>query len=748
MTKQDNPSFSLQNLNPAQREAVTRTEGPLLVLAGAGSGKTRVITYRIAYLLQERKIPPYSIFAVTFTNKAAGEMRERVIGLAGKDGKAVWISTFHSACVRILRQHVEKTGISRHFSIFDANDQSRLFKETLREMNIDAKILPPRRVSYLISRAKNSLIGPDEMETQGVGRRDPLFEKIVQAYRIYDGKLRQSQALDFDDLLFFTWKLFENNPEIRDFYSRMLRYILVDEYQDTNHAQYQIIRHLCAAHRNLCVVGDDDQSIYRWRGADITNILDFEKDFPEAAVVTLGSNYRSTANILGAASCLIGHNAGRKEKELLAVRPAGSKVTVHSAIDERDEGDFIASTINRLIRQESFKHRDFAVFYRINAQSRAIEDSLRKMNIPHRIVGGVRFYDRKEIRDVISYLRILLNPEDWGSFERIINAPPRGIGKVSMEKIRDAGKPGLSPEKAVEEILTKGALGRKNQMTAEDFLKTIARLREKAENGPLDELVVAVLEDTGYLRSLRDEGTDESRARIENLHEFLGVAADFLEGAPGSLEGGIEALAAFLDQISLVSDIDEVKEEGSSVTLMTLHTAKGLEFPVVFIAGVEEDLLPHYRAQGEPVEMEEERRLCYVGMTRAKENLFLTMARRRRLFGQYDNAFPSRFLQELSAENVQMHEESAFPVHGIAGFKTPSPEPPPAKVAIGDFTFIPEPVEEERTVTPGMQVRHPMFGQGQVMRVEGFGGDARITVYFPRGGKKKLVAKYANLEKV
>ena len=317
-----------------------------------------------------------------------------------------------------------------------------------------------------------------------------------------------------------------------------------------------------------------------------------------------------------------------------------------------------------------------------------------------------------------------------------------------MEKIREAGKPGLAPEKALEEILRQGTPGRKNQATAEDFLKTIARLREKAESGPPDELVVAVLEDTGYLRSLRDEGTDESRARIENLHEFLAVAADFMEGAPGSLEGGIETLAAFLDQISLVSDIDEVKEEGSSVTLMTLHTAKGLEFPVVFIAGVEEDLLPHYRAQGEPVEMEEERRLCYVGMTRAKENLFLTMARRRRLFGQYDNAFPSRFLQELSSENVQMHEESIFPVHGIAGFKTPSPETPPAKVAIRAVSYTPEPVEEERTVIPGMQVRHPMFGQGQVMRVEGSGGDARITVYFPRGGKKKLVAKYANLEKV
>jgi len=746
MTKKSSSSFPLDDLNPSQREAVTQTEGPLLVLAGAGSGKTRVITYRIAYLLQECAIPPYAILAVTFTNKAAGEMRQRVIGLAGKDGKAVWISTFHSACVRILRQHIERLGMSRHFSIFDENDSSRLIKENLKEMNVDARILPPRRVSYLISRAKNALVGPDEMESQGEVRRDHLFERIVQAYKLYDLKLRQSQALDFDDLLFFTWKLFEDHREIRDFYGEMLRYILVDEYQDTNHAQYQIIRHLSSAHRNLCVVGDDDQSIYRWRGADITNILDFEKDFPEAAVVTLGNNYRSTGNILSAASCLIGHNTGRKEKELSAVRPAGGKVIVFSALDERDEGDFIASTIHRLIRQDSLRHSDFAVFYRINAQSRAIEDSLRKMNIPHIIVGGVRFYDRKEIRDVISYLRLILNPADWGSFERVINAPSRGIGKSSMEKIRQAGKNDLEPEKALENVLQKGALTGKGRANAKDFPETMGKLREKADSSSLDELIVSVLEETGYLRALRNEDTDESRARIENLHEFLAVAADFLENAPGSPTGGFETLAAFMDQISLLSDIDNLKEEDSSVTLMTLHTAKGLEFPVVFIAGVEEDLLPHYRAQGEPVEMEEERRLCYVGMTRAKESLYLTMARRRRLFGQYDNTFPSRFFMELSPENVQMHEEAVFPVPGIGGQKPSLTQPESKKVAIGDFTFVPEPTEEEAILVPGMQVRHPMFGQGQVMHVEGSGGDARITVYFPRGGKKKLIARYANLE--
>ena len=739
--------FPLEDLNRNQQEAVTRTEGPLLVFAGAGSGKTRVITYRIAYLLQERKIPPYAIFAVTFTNKAAGEMRERVISLVGREGRAVWISTFHSACVRILRQHVEKLGISRHFSIFDDNDSTRVIKEVLAEMDIDARILPPRRVSYLISRAKNALIEPDHMAEQGEVHRDHLMDKIVQAYRMYEERLRNSHALDFDDLLFFTWKLFEEKPEVLRSYENLLHYILVDEYQDTNHAQYQIIRQLSAKHRNLCVVGDDDQSIYRWRGADITNILDFEKDFPEAQVVMLGENYRSTGHILSAAACLIANNTGRKEKELVAVRPDGQKVSAYAAMDEREEGDFIAASILELIRHENFAHRDFAVFYRINAQSRAIEDTFLRMNLPYTIVGGVRFYDRKEIRDIISYLRLVLNPADWGSFERIVNAPVRGIGKTSLEKIRKAGSDGLSPEEATQAALKSGAVKGKASRGAGDLLEALVILREKLSLGtPLDEFVVAVFDETGYLHALQAQATDEARNRVENLHEFLVVVDDFLSSELTGEMDTTETLAAFLDQISLVSDIDNLKEEGSSVTLMTLHTAKGLEFPVVFVAGMEEDLLPHYRAQGEPAEMEEERRLCYVGMTRAKERLFLTMARRRRLFGQYDNTSPSRFFTELSPENVELHSDTAHSIPGITDALTSIPASPDRKVAIGDFTYVPEPVEGEDSLRPGMQVRHPMFGTGQVMMVEGSGGDARITVYFPRGGKKKLIAKYANLE--
>jgi DNA helicase-2/ATP-dependent DNA helicase PcrA len=739
--------FPLEDLNRNQQEAVTRTEGPLLVLAGAGSGKTRVITYRIAYLLQVRKIPPYAILAVTFTNKAAGEMRERVIGLTGKEGRAVWISTFHSACVRILRQHIEKLGISRHFSIFDSNDSTRVIKDVLAEMDIDARILPPRRVSYLISRAKNALVEPDHMAEQGDVHRDHLMDKVVLAYRMYEERLRNSQALDFDDLLYFTWKLFDEKPEVLRSYENLLHYILVDEYQDTNHAQYQIIRQLSAKYRNLCVVGDDDQSIYRWRGADITNILDFEKDFPEAQVVTLGENYRSTGNILSAASCLIAKNTGRKEKELLAIRPDGQKVNAYAAMDEREEGDFIAASILELIRHESFTFRDFAVFYRINAQSRAIEDTFLRMNVPYTIVGGVRFYDRKEIRDLISYLRLILNPADWGSFERIVNAPTRGVGKTSLEKIREAGSGDHSPEEAVQAVIKSGVVKGKAARGAGDLLEALVILREKLSLGiPLDEFIVAVLDETGYLRALQAQTTDEARNRVENLHEFLVVVDDFLSNELTGEMGLVETLAAFLDQISLVSDIDNLKIEGSSVTLMTLHTAKGLEFPVVFMAGMEEDLLPHYRSQGEPAEMEEERRLCYVGMTRAKERLFLTMARRRRLFGQYDNTSPSRFFTELPPENVELHRDTAYPIPGITDALTSITPPPDQKVAIGDFTYIPEPVEGEDSLRPGMQVRHPMFGTGQVMMVEGSGGNARITVYFPRGGKKKLIAKYANLE--
>ncbi len=514
-------SFSLKDLNPSQKDAVTSTEGPLLILAGAGSGKTRAITYRIAYLLLEKKVPAYAILAVTFTNKAAGEMKDRVISLVGKKGKSVWISTFHSACVRILRQHIERLGVSRYFTIADDTDSLRLIKDILKDMNIDEKALPPRRVAYLIGRAKNALAGPDRMaETVGL-RKNHLLDDIVQAYKRYEDRLRASNALDFDDLLLFTYRLFHEHPDVRAGYEDLLHYVLVDEYQDTNHAQYEIIRQLSTRRRNLCVVGDDDQSIYRWRGADITNILSFEEDFPEAKVVTLMENYRSTGHILSTASALINNNRGRKEKDLIAVRPEGTKVEAYAAFDEKDEADFITSRVLDLMRRDGFAHGDFSVFYRINAQSRSIEDSLRRQNIPYTIVGGVRFYDRAEIRDTLAYLKLIINPLDWTSFTRIVNSPSRGIGKVTFDRIRSETGMKTSPEKAFAGAAARGIITRKASGSLKTLFAVMGDLRGKMDLMNFDEFVVSVLSDTGYLDALEEKNTDEARARIENLQEFL-----------------------------------------------------------------------------------------------------------------------------------------------------------------------------------------------------------------------------------
>ena len=742
----DKVSFT-DDLNPSQLEAVTTVDGPLLILAGAGSGKTRVITYRIAYLLEKMGIPPYAILAVTFTNKAAGEMRDRVIRLAGKAGRTVWISTFHSACTRILRQHSEKLGINRHFTIADAADSLKLVKTIIREMNIDERSLASRKAAYMISRAKNALAGPDEMQEMPEFSRNPMMEKIIRLYRTYNERLHASHALDFDDLLLYTFRLLEEHPEVREYYENLLHYILVDEYQDTNHAQYQIVRQLSAKRRNLCVVGDDDQSIYMWRGADISNILSFESDFPEAKVVTLSENYRSTGHILMAASCLISKNVGRKEKDLVAVRPEGLKVKAFAAIDERGEADFIRGSIQDFSRSEGYSFRDFAVFYRINAQSRSIEDALLKANIPYEIVGGVKFYDRREIKDLMSYLRLLINPADWTSFERIINSPARGIGKVTLDRIREASSSDGTPEEFVKMALESGVVSGKAAGALISFLDVVSSLREKIEKESLNDLVVTTLEETGYYPALLAQNTDEARGRIENLQEFLSVVEDFMEGdLPDPDRTGADTLSAFLDQISLVSDMDTWDSTGSSVTLMTLHMAKGLEFPVVFLAGMEEDLLPHYRSQGEPAQLEEERRLCYVGMTRAKEQLFLSAARRRRLFGRYDNSDPSRFFMELSPENVTVHEKSAFPLPGLSSGQVSRKLSSADTIPISQFHYEPEPTEEDSALVPGSRVNHPMFGMGQVIATEGKGGDARITVYFPRGGKKRLVARYANLQ--
>jgi DNA helicase-2/ATP-dependent DNA helicase PcrA len=746
------PKAGLDQLNDSQREAVTAGDGPLLILAGAGSGKTRVLTHRIAYLLRERGVPPDAIFAVTFTNKAAEQMRSRVADLAGAAGRAVWVSTFHSACVRMLRAHADRLGLSRAFTIADDDATARVIREVLREMGMDEKALPPRRVESVMSRAKNALVGPAQLREAPELRRDPMGARLVQAYEMYEKLMRERQSLDFDDLLLFAVRLLDRHPEVLASYHRMLSHFLVDEYQDTNHAQYQLIRLLAAKSRNLCVVGDDDQSIYRWRGADVANILSFEKDFPDAKVVTLGENYRSTANILEAAASLIRHNRGRKEKPLTAMRPAGDKVVSFAGADERDEAEFVASAILSLSRREGLRPRDFAVFYRINAQSRALEDALRKFNLPYVIVGGTRFYDRREIRDLMAYLRLLVNPADWGSFLRVLNAPPRGIGDTSEQRLLEMGRSrGLSPEDAAAAAVAGGVLPRKGAQALAAFAAALETLRGRAESLGLSELIVAVLADTGYLPALEREGTEEARGRIENLQEFLSVADDFLEEqGPGERPRGLEGLAALLDRVSLSSDVDSWEDKNDAATLMTLHTAKGLEFPVVFLAGMEEDLLPHHRSQGEPEELEEERRLCYVGMTRAKERLFLTLAGARRMFGRAGAGEPSRFLGEIDPARIEAHPDSAFPLScppldPIPDTPPSAPGKGPRMIPIAEF-FYQEPADEDTPFVPGRSVRHPLFGLGQVMSVEGSGPDARVTVYFSRAGKKRLVARYANLQ--
>ncbi len=776
-------AFPLDQLNPSQREAVTTTEGPLLILAGAGSGKTRAITYRIAYLLQERQVPPHAILAVTFTNKAAGEMRERVASLAGRAGRMVWISTFHSACVRILRQHADRLGVSRTFTIADDDATGRIIKQALAELGVDEKALPPRRVAAVIGSAKNRLVGPEGLREIPELRRDPMGLRLAQAYELYERSLRASESMDFDDLLLFTVRLLEGHPEVLAGYQELLRYLMVDEYQDTNHAQYRMVQLLSARRRNLCVVGDDDQSIYRWRGADISNILNFEHDFPEAKVVTLGENYRSAGNILSAAASLISRNEGRKEKDLRAVRPAGQKVTAFAAVDERDEAEFIARTVRELSRREGIPLGGFAVFYRVNAQSRSLEDAFRRAGLPYVMVGGTRFYDRREIRDLLAYLRLLVNPADWGSFTRVLNAPPRGIGRTTEEHIVELGRArSLPPEAAAGVTVTEGALVRRSAQAVSGFLEVLASLREKAAVQPLPELIVSVVTDTGITAALEGENTDEARERLENLQEFLSVAEDFLEDIPPEeRQEGLGGLSAFLDQVSLVADVDGWENRETAVTMMTLHTSKGLEFPVVFLAGMEENLLPHSRSVGEPAGVEEERRLCYVGMTRARERLFLTMAQTRRLFGRVEMGLPSRFLGEISRDHLEMHADSAAPLGGGVGgplaglssrhgslFSPPNLPPPdlspprprsPARppngespgpsstervlIPIEEFTYQEE-VEEE-PFTLGRRVRHPVFGSGQVMSVEGTGPDAKVTVYFQGAGKKRLVARYANL---
>ena len=641
----------LTGMNDKQAEAVQTTEGPLLIMAGAGSGKTRVLTHRIAYLIDEKMINPWNILAITFTNKAAREMRERAMALNPATSETL-IATFHSMCVRILRREADHIGYNRNFTIVDPGEQRTLMKRILKNLNLDPKKWNERAILGTISNAKNDLLDEVAYEHQA---GDMYTQIVAKCYKAYQEELRRSEAMDFDDLIMMTLRLFDKNPDVLAYYQQRYQYIHVDEYQDTNHAQYQLVKLLASRFKNICVVGDADQSIYGWRGADMQNILDFEKDYPEAKVVLLEENYRSTKKILQAANEVIKNNRNRRPKKLWTQNDDGEQIVYYRANDERDEAVFVASTIDNIIREEGKNFKDFAVLYRTNAQSRTIEEALLKSNIPYTMVGGTKFYSRKEIRDVISYLNLIANPADNISFERVVNEPKRGVGPGTLEKIRTfAYEQNMSLLDASANIMLSPIKGKAAQGVY-DFANMILNLRDQLDGLSITEAVEAVLDKSGYLDAISMQQTLESQARIENIEEFMSVTKNFDETNTDGTEDetGIDRLGRFLNDLALIADTDDGDMEAAEVTLMTLHAAKGLEFPVVFLIGMEEGVFPLSRASEDPEELEEERRLAYVGITRAEEILFLTNANTRTLFGKTSYNRPSRFLREISDDLLQ-----------------------------------------------------------------------------------------------
>ncbi len=766
----------LKDLNPVQQKAVLETEGPLLVFAGAGSGKTRVLTYRIAYLIQEKRVPPWNIFAVTFTNKAADEMRERVERLLGKSAKGTWISTFHSACARILRQDIEHLGFQKNFVIYDEQDQERHLKAVMKELDLDFRMFHPRAVQSKIESLKNEGITPEQYLP------DPynIFQKrVALVYQRYQEDLRRNNGLDFGDLLTFVPILFNRFPEILRHYQEHCRYVMVDEFQDTNLIQYHLIQRMVERHQNICVVGDDDQSIYRWRGAEVGNILNFEKDFPKAKVITLEQNYRSTQNILQAANSMVRKNRSRKEKVLWTENSEGELITLYAAEDEADEARFVVQKIMEQCSSSSptgfsggsgRPFRDIAVFYRINAQSRAIEDELVKHQIPYTIVGGLKFYERKEIKDILAYLKLIANPSDGLSLKRIINVPSRGIGEKTIEKIETFSREkGIPLYEGMKQSLEENWLPAGVKVKTGEFVDLMEKLRDEAGTLSLSQLTLDLLAKTGYLPRLKEEGTDEAFSKIENIDELINVMMELEQGGEGI------SLESFLDKVSLVSDVDLYEDKGNRVSLMTLHCAKGLEFPFVFIVGMEEGLLPHYRRGDEIEELEGERRLCYVGITRAKKRVFLSRAEKRSTFGVGRANLPSRFLEELPMELMQLEErqgkmETLFSQgssmvdqgadgsthiswdHHFQQAEQGEEDLTKEHVFSGRQEMVLSPVDETRPweeffqLRVGMKVRHPKFGEGRVRSIEGMNEDQKATIVFQTVGSKRLKVRYAKLE--
>ena len=631
----------LKQLNDKQYEAVVNTEGPCLVIAGAGSGKTKVLTHKIAYLIDEKGVLPWNILAITFTNKAANEMKERIEGLVGDVAKDIWMGTFHSVCVRILRRFIDRIGFDSSFIIFDTSDQRTLIKACIKNIGLDDKMFTDRSVQSEISNAKNEMLEPDQYTLRANG--DFRKEKIALVYEMYQKRLKENNAIDFDDIINYTIKILMDNPDVLEYYSDKFKYVLVDEYQDTNKSQFTLVTLLASKNGNITVVGDNDQGIYSFRGADISNILNFERDFPGTKIIKLEQNYRCTGNILKAANSVIKNNEVKYKKQLWTENDVGNLPKVYSAKNEYDEGTYIATQIEHLRREEKYNYSDFAILYRMNTQSRAIEEILRREGIPYKIIGGLKFYERKEIKDVISYLRLIQNPSDNISLKRVINEPKRGIGKTSLDNIEKlAEDTGISMYEIIKNADQYGL--NRVFLNSREFVNVIEELRNKKDDIKISELIKEILNKSGYTKALEEENTIEAENRIENLDEFLTVAIEFED------ESAENKLSDFLEGITLSSDIDNMEETDDSVTLMTLHSAKGLEFPVVFLVGMEEGIFPGYKSISEPKELEEERRLCYVGITRAKKNLFLTCSKQRTIFGSTSCNPISRFLKEIPEE--------------------------------------------------------------------------------------------------
>ncbi|MGF0072214.1 DNA helicase PcrA [Streptococcus orisratti] len=767
----------LNGMNDKQAEAVQTTEGPLLIMAGAGSGKTRVLTHRIAYLIDEKFVNPWNILAITFTNKAAREMRERAMALNPATADTL-IATFHSMCVRILRREADHIGYNRNFTIIDPGEQRTLMKRILKNLNLDPKKWNERSILGTISNAKNDLLDEVAYDHQA---GDMYTQIVAKCYKVYQEELRRSEAMDFDDLIMMTLRLFDQNPDVLAYYQQRYQYIHVDEYQDTNHAQYQLVKLLASRFKNICVVGDADQSIYGWRGADMQNILDFEKDYPEAKVVLLEENYRSTKKILQAANDVIQNNRNRRDKKLWTQNADGEQIVYYRANDERDEAIFVASTIDNLVRETGKNFKDFAVLYRTNAQSRTIEEALLKSNIPYTMVGGTKFYSRKEIRDVISYLNLIANTSDNISYERIINEPKRGVGPGTLEKIRlFAYDRQMSLLDASENIMLSPIKGKAAQAIG-DFAIFVLKLRDRLDNLTVTQLVEEVLDQSGYLEALQIQNTLESQARIENIEEFLSVTKNFddnnTDGAPD--ESGLDKLGRFLNDLALIADTDDGDQETAEVTLMTLHAAKGLEFPVVFLIGMEEGVFPLSRASEDQDELEEERRLAYVGITRAEEILFLTNANSRILYGKTNYNRPTRFLNEISTDLLQ-YQGLARPAN--TSFSATYANSGARQFGQGmslqqalqarkaqvqpDYTTSSKSKVQPFSKNSGGQpfgqnslqkasvdwqigdiAHHKKWGDGTVLAVSGTGKAQELKINFPEVGLKKLLASLAPIEK-